>query len=37
MGSYVNGRVFGLLAGATVLVTSGLSLLLLGVTAASLA
>ena len=33
MGSYANGRVFGLLAGATVAVTSALSLLLLGVTA----
>ncbi len=33
MGSYANGRVFGLLAGATVVVTSTLSLLLLGVTA----
>jgi Mn2+/Fe2+ NRAMP family transporter len=34
MGPYANGRVFSLLAGATVVVTSGLSLLLLAVTAA---
>jgi Mn2+/Fe2+ NRAMP family transporter len=32
MGDYANGRTFNLLAGATVLVTSALSLLLLGVT-----
>jgi Mn2+/Fe2+ NRAMP family transporter len=32
MGEYRNGRVFGALAALTVLVTSGLSLLLLGVT-----
>jgi Mn2+/Fe2+ NRAMP family transporter len=36
MGSYANGRVFGVLAGATVLVTSALSLLLLAVTGAGL-
>jgi NRAMP (natural resistance-associated macrophage protein)-like metal ion transporter len=34
MGAYANGRVFSLLAGATVVVTSGLSLLLLAVTTA---
>jgi Mn2+/Fe2+ NRAMP family transporter len=32
MGQYANGRTFGVLAGATVLATSALSLLLLGVT-----
>jgi Mn2+/Fe2+ NRAMP family transporter len=32
MGDYANGRTFGVLAGATVLATSALSLLLLGVT-----
>jgi Mn2+/Fe2+ NRAMP family transporter len=32
MGEYANGRTFNVLAGATVLATSGLSLLLLGVT-----
>src|SRR5579884_1648517 len=32
MGSHANGRAFNVLAGATVLATSGLSLLLLGVT-----
>jgi Mn2+/Fe2+ NRAMP family transporter len=32
MGSYANGRVFNVLAGATVIATSTLSLLLLGVT-----
>jgi Mn2+/Fe2+ NRAMP family transporter len=32
MGAYANGRVFNLLAGVTVLATSALSLLLLGVT-----
>jgi Mn2+/Fe2+ NRAMP family transporter len=36
MGSYANGRVFSLLAAATVVVTSALSLLLLAVTAAGL-
>jgi NRAMP (natural resistance-associated macrophage protein)-like metal ion transporter len=36
MGSYRNGRVFNLLAGATVLVTSGLSAILLVVTVAGL-
>jgi NRAMP (natural resistance-associated macrophage protein)-like metal ion transporter len=36
MGSYANGRIFNLLAGATVLVTSALSLLVLGVTVATL-
>jgi Mn2+/Fe2+ NRAMP family transporter len=34
MGDYANGRVFNLLAGATVITTSALSLLLLGVTVA---
>jgi hypothetical protein len=32
MGEYANGHTFNLLAGATVLATSTLSLLLLGVT-----
>ena len=32
MGSYANGRIWSLLAGATVVVTSGLSIALLGVT-----
>ena len=32
MGAYANGRVFNVLAGATVVVTSALSILLLGVT-----
>jgi Mn2+/Fe2+ NRAMP family transporter len=32
MGDYANGRVFNLLAGATVILTSTLSILLLGVT-----
>jgi Mn2+/Fe2+ NRAMP family transporter len=32
MGEYANGRVFNVLAGVTVVATSGLSLLLLGVT-----
>jgi Mn2+/Fe2+ NRAMP family transporter len=32
MGDYRNGRIFGVLAGTTVVFTSGLSLLLLGVT-----
>jgi Mn2+/Fe2+ NRAMP family transporter len=32
MGDYVNGRTFNILAGATVVATSTLSLLLLGVT-----
>jgi Mn2+/Fe2+ NRAMP family transporter len=32
MGEYANGRTFNVLAGATVLLTSGLSLLLIGVT-----
>lgn len=36
MGRYANGPAFNVLAGATVLVTSGLSLLLIGVTAAGL-
>lgn len=36
MGRYANGRVFGVLAAATVIATSALSLLLLGVTAAGL-
>ena len=36
MGRYANGRVFSVLAGATVVVTSALSLLLLAVTAAGL-
>jgi len=34
MGGYANGRIFGFLAGATVLATSGLSVLLIGVTIA---
>jgi hypothetical protein len=32
MGEYRNGRIFDVLAGGTVLVTSALSLLLLGLT-----
>jgi Mn2+/Fe2+ NRAMP family transporter len=32
MGEYANGRTFNVLAGATVLATSGLSIALLGVT-----
>ncbi len=32
MGEYANGRTFNILAGATVLATSTLSVLLLGVT-----
>ena len=32
MGDYANGRIFNILAGATVIATSTLSLLLLGVT-----
>jgi Mn2+/Fe2+ NRAMP family transporter len=36
MGRYRNGRVFNVLAGATVVVTSALSLTLLGITAAGL-
>jgi hypothetical protein len=32
MGRYANGRTFNLLAGGTVLATSALSILLLGVT-----
>jgi Mn2+/Fe2+ NRAMP family transporter len=32
MGEYANGRIFNILAGATVIATSTLSLLLLGVT-----
>jgi Mn2+/Fe2+ NRAMP family transporter len=36
MGEYRNGRVFGLLAGATVLATSALSLILLAVTVGGL-
>ena len=36
MGVYANGRTFNILAGATVIATSGLSMLLLGVTCAGL-
>ncbi len=36
MGGYANGRIFGAVAGATVIITSGLSLALLAVTAAGL-
>ncbi len=36
MGAYRNGRIFNALAGATVVVTSGLSLVLLGVTVAGI-
>jgi Mn2+/Fe2+ NRAMP family transporter len=35
MGNYANGRTFNVLAGATVITTSALSLLLLVVTLAS--
>jgi Mn2+/Fe2+ NRAMP family transporter len=32
MGDYRNGRIFNVVAGATVVITSSLSILLLGVT-----